>query len=58
MLLGGEELATDVRDRNLLFVDRERPDRPGRDVLYAANIPELCFSHLDERNKAVKKALD
>jgi hypothetical protein len=46
MLLGGEELATDVRDRNLLFVDREGPDRPGRDVLDAADIPELGFSHL------------
>src|SRR5438046_6214329 len=55
VLLGGEELAINVRDRNLLFVDREGPDRPGRDVLYAADIPELGLCHLDERNKAVKK---
>ena len=58
MLLRGEELAVDVRDRNLLVVDLHRPDCPRRDVLDAADAPKVRFRHQPERNNRVKNALE
>src|SRR5256714_12234801 len=57
VLLRGEKLAVDVRDRKLLFVDLDGLDRSRRDVLDAGDVSKLGWSHLSERNKRVKSAL-
>ena len=57
MLLRGEELAVDVRDRKFVFVDLDGLDRSRRDVLDAGDVSKLGSSHLNERNKRVKSAL-
>jgi hypothetical protein len=52
VLLGGEQLAADVGDRDLVLVDVERSNRPRRDLFEAAYLSIFGLLHPAEGNKA------
>src|SRR4029079_17444072 len=56
VLLRCEQLAVDVGDRNLVFVDPKSSDRPRRDIFGPTHLSELGLRHLAERNR-VENAL-